>query len=255
LKVFITSFRVSTGNLRAILKCRNGDQPAFTFLPPMPQRISGEGLYNRRYAVTMTLLGATLAFSKFADFRAPHPLSQSLTTIPNNIAGWRFAADVPVDAEVLSTLAATSVVSRSYERAGAQLSLFVAYYASQQGGGALHSPNNCLPGNGWTIQKSRTVPIAVDGQSVDINHFTISSQDSDLALFYWYQSRKRIFTNEYAGKVLLFRDALFEGDSSGSMARIIVENKPEAIQQALAFAPELVKSLRRCFGTPQLASL
>ena len=212
-------------------------------LPPDRQH------FTAQFVATLMLLGTTLIFSTWSHFRGTEDLAQPLNSIPSQIAGWRFESDEPIDPDVLATLAATSFVSRTYEKKGHRLNLFVAYYASQKGGGALHSPNNCLPGNGWEIQQTDTAQLHVDGQPIGVNYYSIRNQQTNLALLYWYQSKNRLFTNEYVGKVLLFRDALLEGRRSGSLVRIIVPQNAEAVQEALSFGNELVKSLRVCFGT------
>jgi EpsI family protein len=151
-------------------------------------------------------------------------------------------------------LAATTILSRAYQRNGDRLSLFIAFYSSQQGGRAVHSPKNCLPGNGWEIREKTKVGLHVDGQPIEVNQYLIQNEGSQLTLLYWYQSRNRLITNEYLGKVLLFRDALFEGQSSSSSVRIIVPPTAEALNGATSFAAELVKSLRLCFGSDPLSA-
>jgi EpsI family protein len=206
--------------------------------------------------VIVVALAATFLATRFGRFRSPQDLAQPLESIPRQLAGWRWVADEPVEPDVLSTLAAPRVLARAYQRGGDRLELFIAFYASQQGGRAVHSPKTCLPGNGWEIRDRTALWLKLDGQPVEVNRYVIQNAGSQLNLLYWYQSRNRIVANEYLGKILLFRDALLESRSSNSSVRIIVPPAPEVLEDATAFATEVAKQLRVCLGgEPQAATV
>jgi hypothetical protein len=50
------------------------------------------------------------------------------------------------------------------------------------------------------------------------------------------------------GKLLLVREALLENSTAGSIVRIIVPDRPGALESARAFASELIPQVRRSFG-------
>jgi len=56
-------------------------------------------------------------------------------------------------------------------------------------------------------------------------------------VLYWYQSRDRVIASEYIGKVLLVRDALFSGRTSGSIVRIVVPDRPGCWSRRSASPP------------------
>jgi hypothetical protein len=50
------------------------------------------------------------------------------------------------------------------------------------------------------------------------------------------------------GKILLAKDALFDGRTAGSLVRIILPDTPSAPAEATAFAAILIPQVQRCFG-------
>ena len=71
------------------------------------------------------------------------------------------------DAATESVLLASDYLSRDYETAdGRFANFYVGYYATQRNGATYHSPLNCLPGSGWTLNDPGRVEIKpADGSS------------------------------------------------------------------------------------------
>lgn len=209
---------------------------------------------SRRYVFTLALLTSTYALSRYPFAGETDVLLQPLTTIPAEMAGWRLRSTDQLDENVVSMLAATSLLARTYQRGDDRLSVFVAWYGSQSSGAGFHSPTNCLPGNGWMIRKAETVDVPVDGERIGIRSYLIRNDDTDLTVLYWYQSGTRIVTNEYVGRLLLFRDALLDGRRSGSLVRVVAGPDPNQVRDAIGFASELIRRLRICFGSAPAAT-
>jgi EpsI family protein len=200
-----------------------------------------------RYLSVFVLLGSTLGALHLADSRVPESLAKPLDSLPRQLNDWGTFRDVKIDERSLQTLSATSYVARLYRKDNRVLDFFTAYYAQQRAGENMHSPKNCLPGNGWEIWQYETKKIDVGGQRVEINFDRASYDGSRYLLLYWYQSKRRIIANEYLGKFLLVRDALFEGQTSGAIVRIIVDERPGAAEDALRFAQAMIPAVERCF--------
>jgi EpsI family protein len=126
--------------------------------------------------------------------------------------------------------------------------LFIAFYARQRAGESMHSPKHCLPGSGWEIWDYGSADIPVHGQNVKVNRYSIYHSGDRRVVLYWYQSKTRIVASEYLGKLLLARDALMQNSTAGSIVRIIVPDRPGAVDVARAFAADLAPSIERCFG-------
>jgi EpsI family protein len=195
------------------------------------------------------LLGATLAAAAITSQRHPGGLAQPLESIPYQVSGFTGRDNRSLTEDVLRQLQATSYLSRTYEKAGWSADLFVSFYAEQRAGESMHSPKHCLPGGGWEIWDYDTLTVPVGERSIPINKYSISRESTRRLVLYWYQSKERIFASEYLGKFLLARDALLRNSTAASMVRIIVPDRPGAVEEARAFASELIPQLERCFGS------
>lgn len=103
------------------------------------------------------------------------------------------------------------------------VNLYVAYYNSQRKGESAHSPRTCIPGGGWQItsfSQHRIDNVAVAGQSLLVNRAVIQKGENRQLVYYWFQQRGRIITNEYLVKWYLFWDALTRNRTDGSLVRL-----------------------------------
>jgi EpsI family protein len=112
----------------------------------------------------------------------------------------------------------------------------------------MHSPKHCLPGSGWEIWQQGSALVPVNGKEIEINQYRIENLGARELMFYWYQSRNRVFASEYLGKLLLARDTLLSGQTAGSIVRIMLPDVPGASQEGVAFAAKLIPEVWRCFG-------
>jgi EpsI family protein len=198
--------------------------------------------------VTLAMLGGTLALASYAVRDRPDTLAFPLEGISRNLDGWTGVDDPLLSDRVLGALKPTSYVSRTYSRSGQYLGLFVAYYSQQRAGESMHSPKHCLPGSGWEILQMGTALIQAGNEKAEINEFQIENSGQKAVMLYWYQSRKRIIASEYLGKLLLIRDALTDGRTSGSIVRVVVADRPEAIAGGIRFASQILSEVGRSIG-------
>jgi EpsI family protein len=205
-------------------------------------------LATRNFWIAFFLLFSTIGASKFSERRVIDSLVAPLETVPLVIDGWSTSKTEALDARTLQVLLPTSYLARTYEKEGRQLGLFVAYYAVQRAGENMHSPKNCLPGSGWEIWRQGSTTIQVQGQEARINKYSIQRLEQHQLVFYWYQSKERIFASEVFGKLMLVRDALVEGHTSGLIARVTVPDTKRDDEEAQVFAAHLAVELDRCFG-------
>ena len=77
------------------------------------------------------------------------------------------------------------------------------WYDSQQAGRSVHSPRSCLPGGGWQIKDLSQIEIpsiAVNGQPLRVNRALIALGADRQLVYFWFQQRGRVITNEYLVK-------------------------------------------------------
>jgi len=157
---------------------------------------------TRTFWIAALLLISTIGASKLSQRRFTDSLVAPLDTIPGKLDGWVVSKTEALDARTLEVLLPTSYLARTYEKDNRQLGLFVAYYAVQRAGENMHSPKNCLPGSGWDILRQDSAAIELQGRPVTINKYSIQRLQEHQLVFYWYQSRTRIFASEVFGKPL-----------------------------------------------------
>jgi len=92
----------------------------------------------------ISILSLTLAAAGISARRHPESLSESLSTIPDSIAGWTLQQKAPLPERTLERLVLTDYVSRIYSKGAKQAGLFVAYYAEQRSGESTHSPSSAF---------------------------------------------------------------------------------------------------------------
>jgi exosortase D (VPLPA-CTERM-specific) len=133
------------------------------------------------------------------------------------------------------------------------VNLYVAWYDSQQSGKSVHSPGTCLPGGGWKMTNFSQVEVpgvSVAGQPLRVNRTVIALGDSRQLVYYWFQQRGRVLTNEYLVKWYLFWDSLTRNRSDGSLVRLIVPlpagaSEEQADRQLAQFAAAIEPVLQQ----------
>jgi EpsI family protein len=213
---------------------------------------------NRRLwpaIVLISILSMTVAVAEISARRHPESLAQSLSTIPRSLEGWTLQQQEPLPERTLERLVLTDYISRLYSNHAKQLGLFVAYYAEQRSGESMHSPKQCLPGGGWEIWRYGSVTIPLSNRRVVVNNYSIQKGGERNIVLYWYQSGPRIIASEYVGKMLLMRDAMLNGRTDGALVRIVLTDRPGAVEEGVKFASALIPEVERCFGRRAMNSL
>jgi EpsI family protein len=181
------------------------------------------------------------------------PYSQPLGLISTNIDGL-VSRDIPIGDDVLTILGKGDFLNRMYTApAGAPptvpISLFIGYFATQRSGQSIHSPQNCLPGAGWTFDsRSYSDLTAANGHVYHVGEYIISNNGDRQFVIYWYQSHGRSIANEYTAKLYMILDAIRMDRTDGAIVRVISpmlpsENPDSARQRVVKFTAQLAPSL------------
>ncbi len=107
--------------------------------------------------------------------------------------------------------------------AGKVINFYVAYYGSQRKGESAHSPRSCLPGDGWQMTGLTVKSIegaGTNGIPLRVNRVEIQKGDYKQLVYYWFNQRGRVITNEYLVKWYLFWDALTKNRTDGALVRL-----------------------------------
>ncbi|MDP8986464.1 MAG: VPLPA-CTERM-specific exosortase XrtD [Pseudomonadota bacterium] len=139
------------------------------------------------------------------------------------------------------------------EPAGRSINLYMAYYNSQRKGEAVHSPRSCLPGGGWQFREfdQRVLPEArLNGRALRVNRTLIELGNQRALMYYWFQQRGRVITNEFEVKWYLFWDAVTRHRTDGALVRVITSvplgsDAREADRELTRFASRIAADLPR----------
>ncbi len=177
----------------------------------------------------------------------------SLHEFPSEVGAWKQSRpDARFDAATEAILRADDYVQRDYYAAdGRTAALYIGYYATQRTGATYHSPLNCLPGSGWTLNDAAHVLVTPAGgtaHAFEANRYVIQNGADRELLIYWYQGRGRATASEYWDKVYTVFDSARRRRSDGAMVRVlvpVVHSDEEALATATAFAAQIAPELSR----------
>jgi EpsI family protein len=179
-----------------------------------------------RFAVLLVaIVAAGVLVNMWAYLGEAHVDRKALRDFPEQLGDWRKSKpDQVIDDETMKVLRASDYLLRDYRGPNGQTANFyVGYYASQREGASYHSPLNCLPGAGWTLNNPDKVAISLpDGNSFLANKYVIQNGDYKNLMIYWYQGRGRAVASEYWGKVYTVIDSVRLRRSDGAMVRVTV---------------------------------
>jgi EpsI family protein len=187
---------------------------------------------KRTLTIVILLLAAVAA--NYALARPEAKLSRnSLQEFPAVIGEWKLFSNHRLDEDAMEALQVDDYLMRSYANPlGQVIGLYIGYFKSQRDGKQNHSPRQCLPGAGWSIAESRTIPLKVPkrNQSVSAINFYLMRKDgrSDIYLW-WYQGRGRVYASEFLNKLYLILDSVTMNRTDGALVRV---NMPVSLNQA-----------------------
>ena len=184
------------------------------------------------------------------------PAAEPLNEMPNRIDG-RIATDVPLDAETLAILGDGFYLNRVYlpetdsasTSPGTEVQLYIAYLPSQRTGQSIHSPQNCLPGAGWTIESSQVTRFSSnDGKDYQANDNLIVNGAQTDEVLYWYQLHGRSIASDYRAKIDTLADSIRYGRTDEALIRVITpvvpgESRYTARERVLKFTRQVVDVL------------
>ena len=173
---------------------------------------------------------------------------QHMREIPATFAGVT-GADTTIDDQEQKVAGMSDFVLRQFKadsaRAQSPFSIYVGYYDRQVQGKTIHSPKNCLPGAGWEIMQNERVALGNDTTKL-VNRVLLTNKGYRALVYYWYQGRGRIASNEYRVKWDLLRDAALYGRTEEALVRIVIPLPPlsaKAGESAIANADSLAQTV------------
>ncbi len=188
------------------------------------------------------LFAGQAALARWAGGVEIVPKTPNLEAFPPRTGAWLQLSQDAIPSAMKAQLNAGAILSRTYrnERTGDTAGLFVAWFGSQRYGDRQpHSPEVCLPGSGWTPERSVEVTIATDAGPIAVNRMVVTRATRRAVILYWYESSHRVLASQWAEKLWLVADAVRYRRTDEALVRIYVPlqgNEGEALRLASDFA-------------------
>lgn len=200
-----------------------------------------------RFLVTALLLAGTALLLSTRSGSEVIPARAPLSSFPQQLQGWN-SRTLELDEETRAVLGPGDFLLRQYssDTRSQPVTLFIAYFATQSTGDAIHSPKNCLPGSGWApIQADRIEINVPEHAPFPANRYIIAQGEQRELVLYWYWAHDRGVASEYAAKFYLVADSIRMHRSDGSLVRLSIPlERGESIESAqkllLSFAGDIV---------------
>lgn len=179
------------------------------------------------------------------------PQRQDFSSFPLKLGHWQGDEDM-LEENYLKSLKLDDYIIGDYSNSlGSLVNFYTAYYASQQAGSAAHSPRSCIPGGGWQIEEVKEIDLPklyVNGEPLKVNRLVIMRGESKKLVYYWFQQRGRVITNEWLVKWYLFKDGLTKHRTDGALVRLTTnisnsEKWEDGDRRLAEFAGEVVPLL------------
>jgi EpsI family protein len=183
------------------------------------------------------------------------PKSEPLALLPMSIGSWN-GTDSPLASYVFDVLGNGMFLNRTYSTQAMQspgvfgsmnapIGLFIGYFPTQRSGQAIHSPQNCLPGAGWTFDSKGVMNVTDNtGRKYQVGDYLISNGTSRDEVLYWYRAHGRTIASDYAAKWYTLKDSIFYGRTDAALIRVITpigigESRKTAQLRVMNFAAQL----------------
>ena len=193
----------------------------------------------------------TMVFLKYINYSEDVEPNKPFSTFPRQIGEWK-GTESRFDQNIYDALGVDDSFLGNYQTPdGRYVQLYVGFYQSQREGNLIHSPKNCMPGDGWNITNTSIEELAIPGNSpskIKVIKLDLEKDARKQLVLYWFQSRGRFISSEYWQKIYLVIDSMTKRRTDGSFVRLIAPvingNKDKALKDLKDFASELVPVLQ-----------
>jgi exosortase D (VPLPA-CTERM-specific) len=234
-------------NLRDVFSFDTG-APLPAAASATPRRIPVSFFAATALTASATVLAATLP--NRVEIPPPRP---EMGGFPTSAGPWQGRRE-QLESIYADALKLDDYVLTTYRRpVSTPVNLYIAYYDSQRSGHATHSPRYCIPGGGWKIRSIEPTTLSgvkVGDTPLRVNRTVIEFGTERQIVYYWFQQRGRVVTNEYFVKWYIFWDALTRNRTDGALVRLtaaVPSGSSEAVADAALkeFAQDVAPILTR----------
>jgi EpsI family protein len=178
-----------------------------------------------RSLIAILILGLSVFYA--AELRSSREFTTeipSLEQLPRELNGW-IGEDFLVGTETARVLAADATLRRRFRRIdGAEVWMFVSYFAQQQVNSQIHSPRNCIPAGGWNVASIQQERLDLDGDTQTASHMRMRKNEHSQEAFYWFCTQGGVVAGEYALKWDLVKNSLARRPTNAAFVRYTAQS-------------------------------
>ncbi|HEY1338365.1 MAG TPA: EpsI family protein [Bryobacteraceae bacterium] len=174
------------------------------------------------------------------------PPAPDFDHFPAEFGGWKRVAGNADLAYVIGLLHSDRTMGWTYAQAStnATAHLFSAWFQSQRNSAAQpHSPQVCLPGNGWTMDTPSEIRVSTPAGVLPITRLIASKGAQRSLVWYWYETARRSVAGEWESKLWLAADVWREKRSDIAIVRVVVPMSPGNENEATKTATEFTRAV------------
>jgi exosortase D (VPLPA-CTERM-specific) len=201
-----------------------------------PQRVPGAAVRPvvRRVPLPFVVGSVLVIALGIAGERVPQrtevvPNRHAFVEFPDQIGSWAGRRSA-LEEQYLRVLHLDDYLLADYRHSADQpVNLYLAFYNSQRKGSSVHSPRVCLPGSGWELRdfgQHSVAGVSVASRPLVVNRAVVALGNERALVYYWFQERGRVMTNEFAVKWLMVWDALTRRRTDGALVRLTTNLPP-----------------------------
>jgi EpsI family protein len=212
---------------------------------------------SKTWAIVV-LMAATLVMIYVRGGKDRVPPSEPLAQLPDTINSWH-GHDLEISPAVLAVLGHGDFLSREYtatpnrSATGSSattmpIGLFIGYFPTQRSGQSIHSPQNCLPGAGWSFDHSGVTQFEAAGRTYRVGEYLISNGESRDEVLYWYRAQGQDIANDYSAKFHMIVNSIVKDRTDAALIRVMTpvqagETVAQAHDRVLGFTKSFVPML------------
>lgn len=161
------------------------------------------------------------------------PEREELADFPLAVPGWKGKFE-PMEQQFVDSLNFDDYLMANYISPQRELvNFYIGYYATQNKDKVPHSPSGCIPAGGWQIASldrrmidfDGTMPVGLASSAASpylpVNSAVIQKGRDRQLVYYWFEQRGRVVTNELMVKWYIFWDSITQGRTDGALVRLV----------------------------------
>ncbi|MEJ6006628.1 exosortase-associated protein EpsI, B-type [Paucibacter sp. AS339] len=194
---------------------------------------------QRRLSLSALALMASGSFAAYKMEPRVHvsdllPKMDLETLFPNSFGDWQIDPSTPVilpspDVQAALNAVYNQVLSRTYvNRSGQRIMLSVAYGGDQSDGTKIHRPENCYPGQGFTILANQVDSIKVTARDLPVRRLIARMNSRVEPISYWMIVGEKVALSSLQNKLAQLEFGVKGEIADGMLVRVSsINTRPE----------------------------